>query len=158
MLLGRLFLVHLSSMKEEMIAFLQKERFGSLATLLQNGDPHVATVHFACMPQTLEIIIQTSPESRKCERLLKLGASKASFTTGFEEIKTVVAQFDGDVVLGAITEQKDFYFKKFPEKLIKYKTDVFVIFSPTWWRYTDWTKPEGKTILFSDGTVTVRKK
>ena len=142
----------------EMLAFLQKERFGSLATLLLNGDPHVATVHFACIPETLAIIIQTSPDSRKYERIAQLGESKASFTTGFEEIETIVAQFDGVVSTGVTKEQKDFYLKKFPEKMAKYKTDVFIVFTPTWWRYTDWTKEEGKTILLSDGTVTVRTK
>lgn len=145
-------------MENEMVEFLQKERFGSLATLLINDDPHVATVHFACIPETLEIIIQTSPESRKYERIAKFGESKASFTTGFEEIKTIVVQFDGIVSTKVTKEQEDFYFTKFPEKIAKYKSDVFMVLTPTWWRYTDWTKEEGKTILLSDGTVTVRTK
>ena len=145
-------------MKNEMIDFLQKERFGSLATLLLNGDPHVATVHFACIPETLEIIIQTSPGSRKYERIAELGESKASFTAGFEEIKTIVAQFDGVVSTNVTKEQEDFYLTKFPEKMAKYKSDVFIVLTPIWWRYTDWTREEGKTILLSDGTLTVRTK
>lgn len=128
--------------------FLQKERFGSLATQLLNGDPHVATVHFACIPETLEIIIQTSPESRKYERIATYRSSRASFTTGFEEIKTIVAQFDGSISSGVTKEQEAFYLKKFPEKVAKYKTDVFMVFKPTWWRYTDWTKEEGKTSCY----------
>ncbi len=145
-------------MKEEMIAFLQNERFGSVATLLLNGDPHVATVHFACIPDTFEIIIQTNPLSRKYERLAQMGKCRASFTTGFEEIKTVVAQFDGSMTTDVTQEQKDFYLKKFPEKIGKYKTEVFIVFKPDWWRYTDWTKPEGKTILTSDGKIVMIKK
>ena len=145
-------------MKEEMIAFLQKERFGSVATLLLNGDPHVATVHFAFVPETFEIIIQTNPHSRKYERLAEVGFCRASFTTGFEEIKTIIAQFDGFVSTNVTQAQKDFYLEKFPEKMGKYKTEVFIVFTPDWWRYTNWTKPEGKTIFTSDGKVEVVKK
>ncbi len=145
-------------MKNEMIEFLQNERFGSLATLLLNGDPHVATVHFACMPETLEVIVQTSPDSRKYERIAKLGDSKASFTAGFDEFGKIVAQFDGVASTAVTQEQKDFYLKKFPEKLSKFKTDVCIVITPTRWSYTDWTKLEGKTILLSDGTVTVQEK
>ena len=127
-------------MKEELIAFLQKERFGCISSQLLNGDPHVATVHFACIPETLEIIIQTSPTSRKYEMLAKTGECSASFTTGFEEIKTIVAQFDGVLSTEVTTEQKEFYLTKFPEKRAKYLTNVFIVFTPIWWRYTDWTK------------------
>ena len=145
-------------MKEEMIAFLQKERFGSVATQLLNGDPHVATVHFACIPSTLEIIIQTNPLSRKYERLAQDGICRASFTTGFEEIKTIVAQFDGSISTDVTQAQKDFYLEKFPEKMGKYKTEVFIVLTPDWWRYTNWTKLEGKTIFNSNGKIEVVKK
>jgi hypothetical protein len=44
------------------------------------------------------------------------------------------------------------YFGKFPNKLEKSKDPKFVFFKfvPTWWRFTDWTAPEGKLIIASD--------
>jgi hypothetical protein len=43
------------------------------------------------------------------------------------------------------------YHGKFPEKLGKSEGENYVrfLFVPTWWRFTDWTKPEGKLILTS---------
>jgi hypothetical protein len=52
------------------------------------------------------------------------------------------------------------YFQKFPEKTTKttFSDDIFFVFVPSWWRFTDWGKPEGKTIYTSDGEVLVNGK
>lgn len=45
------------------------------------------------------------------------------------------------------------YFNTFPEKVDELggPEDIFLRFEAEWWRYTDWIKPEGKTMLTSDG-------
>jgi hypothetical protein len=42
------------------------------------------------------------------------------------------------------------YFGRFPEKKGKHANQFSFIFTPTWWRFTDWNTPEGKKILSSD--------
>ena len=49
------------------------------------------------------------------------------------------------------------YLAKFEEKQLKIDEtdDIFFSFTPTWWRFTDYSGSEGKTVYNSDGTVVV---
>jgi len=68
-------------------------------------------------------------------------------------------QLDGEarILSAADSALKEMYLTKFPEKRAKAEGEkvVFFTFTPTWWRFTDWTRPEGKTIFTSDGQVVV---
>ena len=64
-------------------------------------------------------------------------------------------QMDGTVSLlpeGDKGRFDEVYLGKFPNKKEKSQDPKFVFFTftPTWWRYTDWTNPNGKEILTSE--------
>jgi len=50
-----------------------------------------------------------------------------------------------------IAKFEKIYFAKFPSKRAKYDDGKYLIFTftPTWWRFTDWTHPNGKQVLLS---------
>ena len=79
---------------------------------------------------------------------------------GLQEIeggKEKTFQMDGNVRhLEKDTDLVKIYLEKFPNKAAKYEHDVFLSMIPKWWRFTDWSKPEGKTIYMSDGKVFVK--
>jgi len=136
-------------MNREILDFLKKKRTGVIAVQMLDGSPHAATVHFSHIENPFTIIILTSPSYRKLEPL-RVGATKASFVVGTEEEKNQKTfQLDGQALLADTAELRQAYFCKFPEKLGKHPEDVLFVFKPTWWRYTDWSKPEGKIIINS---------
>ena len=125
-----------------------------------DGSPHGATVHFAHTENPSTFIILTESKYRKAEPLHGRPESRATMVIGFEEgANSRTLQMDGIARLVAREEEhfKTTYLEKFPNLRGKLEEpdDFFFLFTPTWWRYTDWTKPEGKTIYLSDGSVTV---
>jgi hypothetical protein len=140
----------------QLCAFLASQRVGVLAVQMLDGTPHGATVHFAHTEDPLVFTFETDRRYRKFEPLAAGAAVPATFVTGFEEGESRTAQFDGVAqVIDAGDPLIERYLEKFPEKRTKYqgKHVVWLTFTPRWWRYTDWTSPEGKTIYNSDGTV-----
>ena len=142
-----------------MLDYLETQRVCALAVEMLDGSPHVATVHFAHNAEPFTFMFETSREYRKSERVLAKGVTRASITVGFTEgDKARTAQLDGELRLIDDTNSHllDLYLEKFPEKRVKKvePTTIFLYFTPTWWRYTDWGRPEGKTILTSDGKIT----
>lgn len=147
-------------MHPEARKFIDENRICVLAVEMLDGSPHAATLHFASSGEQPVFVFKTSRQYRKSEALFGREKSRASFVIGFEESEKQKAfQADGSVRLIKEEEKEyvDAYLKKFPEKEVKYATDILLLFTPTWWRYTDWGKPEGKTVYLSDGTVTVMK-
>jgi uncharacterized protein YhbP (UPF0306 family) len=147
-------------MKEEMLQYLKAQRICALAVEMLDGSPHVATVHFANTEDPLTFIFETSRNYRKSERVLAIGMTRASISVGFTEgDKAKTVQLDGEIRLAKDQDKLlvDFYIDKFPAKKKKLAehTTIFLIFTSTWWRYTDWGRPEGKTILTSDGKIVV---
>lgn len=144
---------------KEVINFLDTQRVGVLAVEMLDGSPHAATVHFAYTISegvTKAIFyFETYKEYRKAELLLQRGAARASFVVGCDESNMKTFQVDGTIQFlkpEEITVFETVYLEKFPEKKEKSKDPKFVCFSlvPTWWRFTDWTTPDGKTIFESD--------
>lgn len=135
-------------MQQEALDFLKTQRVGVLAIKMPDGTPHGATLHFANREDPLTFIFLTTPTYRKVEPLRK-GESAASFVVGTSEEVMKTLQMDGIARLDDTEELRNVYFTKFPDKLGKHPEDVFFTFTPTWWRYTDWTKPTGKTIVAS---------
>jgi general stress protein 26 len=136
-------------MPKEALEFLRTQRVGVFAIRMLDGTPHGATVHFAHMEDSLTFIFLTTPTYRKLEPMRK-GESAASFVVGTSEDVMKTLQMDGNAKLEDTEELRRVYFAKFAEKLGKHPEDVLFTFTPTWWRYTDWTLPAGKTIFTSE--------
>lgn len=139
----------------EIIDYIKGERVGVLAVQMLDNSPHAATVHFAYSENSTMFLFETYRPYRKCEALFGRDVSKASFVIGSTEANMKTLQIDGEARLLKENERELFetvYVGKFPEKKKKSEDPKFVFFAfiPTWWRFTDWTRPEGKTIISSD--------
>ena len=148
-------------MHEDVFAFLKTQRVCVFAIEMMDGSPHGATVHFAHIESPPTFIVLTEKKYRKSEPLRGRAESRATMVIGFEEgSNSRTLQMDGIAHIADTPQIRDAYFTKFPNAKAKLTEpeDFFFTFTPTWWRFTDWTKPEGKTIYLSDGSVTVASK
>ena len=150
-------------MHPDILAFLNTQRVCVFAIEMMDGSPHAATVHFAHTANPPTFIILTESKYRKAEPLHGRKESRATIVIGFAEGKeSRTLQMDGVACLVSDGEGnlKETYLTKFPNLRGKLKEpdDFFFTFTPTWWRFTDWTRPEGKTIYLSDGSVTAASK
>lgn len=141
-------------MPQEILDYIKTQRVGVLAVEMMDGSPHAATVHFAHTENPFILYFETYQEYRKAEALLGREQSRASFVVGSDEGNMKTLQLDGIIELLKPEEMEEYnriYFIKFPNKLEKYKEKKFLCFkfSPTWWRFTDWTGAEGKKIITS---------
>lgn len=143
-------------MDEKILDYLHTQRVGVLAVEMLDGSPHAATVHVAQADSPLIFYFETYRHYRKSEALFGRATSRASLVIGADERDMKTLQFDGTIRLVTAEEKAEFdrvYFAKFPEKKEKSIDPKYVFFSftPTWWRFTDWTTPQGKTVITSDG-------
>lgn len=141
-------------MRKDIFDFLNSERVAVLAVEMLDGSPHAATVHFAFTESPFVFFFETNQDYRKAEPLLDKSSTRASLVIGMKEDNLKTLQLDGTVRLLEQNEKQifqDIYLRKFIEKTEKSKSNKFIPFTfvPTWWRWTDWTKPEGKIILTS---------
>jgi general stress protein 26 len=138
-------------MNQEIIDYISSNNIGVIAVEMLDGSPHGATVHFAHANDPLSFIIMTERSYRKSEAILKNGTTRASFVIGVNENEMRTMQMDGNIKLTDDQTLLDTYFKKFPKKQSSYEPpdDIFLIFTPKWWRFTDFTKPGGKSIISS---------
>ena len=141
-------------MHEPILNFVRTERIAVIAVEMLDGSPHGATVHFAHTENPLAFIFETSRTYRKAEPMLAHGKTRASLVIGFVEgagQKTL--QMDGVARALSADEKKyeETYFAKFPQKAEGEDDpdDLFFVFEPTWWRFTDWSGPTGKIVLAS---------
>ena len=139
-------------MNSKILTFLTDHRVCSLTTLLKDGAPHAAALHYSHQSEPLELYFSTENTSVKCEALVEGKPGKASVVIGFSEEEWVTLQMDGEVV--AILEPAELeaaqkiHYPKHPESE-KYKDDpatIFLIFVPKWWRYTDYNTDPITTI------------
>ena len=148
-------------MHPDALAFLNSQRVCVFAIEMPDGSPHASTVHFTAIGNEPILVFETDRRYRKSEALFNRDISRASIATGFEEGKnSKTLQMDGEArVLSSDDEHLKTYLDKFPEKAEKIHGSNVVLFEfkPIWWRYTDWSKPEGKTVYLSDGSVKVMK-
>jgi len=150
-------------MHPDVLAFLNTQRVCFFAIEMIDGSPHGSTVHFAHAENPPTFIVLTESKYRKAEPLQGRPESRATMVIGFEEgASSRTLQMDGiaRIMSGEQADLKEVYFNKFPTVRAKLDepADFFFTFTPTWWRFTDWTRPEGKTIYLSDGSVTVKSK
>jgi len=143
-------------MNQEILDYIQTQRICVLSVEMLDGSPHASTVHFAHMANPLMFFFETHRDYRKSEPLFGRETSRASMVIGFDESNMKTFQMDGEMRLLKDQEKNLFnevYLGKFPSKAEK-ATDpkaVFFVFTPTWWRFTDWTKSSGKIIISSKG-------
>lgn len=141
-------------MDQKVLDFLTKHRVCSLTTTLPDGSPHAAAIHFSHKENPLTLYFSTENTSRKMTGLLKGEVVKGSVVVGFSEEEWITLQMDGEVRTisdkNELEEIHKVHYAKHPDSE-KWKDDpatIFLTFTPTWWRYTDYnTKPE--TILSS---------
>jgi general stress protein 26 len=143
-------------MDQKILDYIKSQKVGVLAVEMMDGSPHAATVHFANTENPLILLFETYRESRKAEPLFAKKLTRASVVIGSNESDMKTLQLDGEVRLLDEQEKIDLfqkiYLDKFSEKIEKSLEPKVVpfMFIPKWWRYTDWTKPEGKLILSSE--------
>ena len=107
-------------------------------------------MHFSHSNEPLEIYIQTENTSRKCQALLSGKDIKASIVIGFSEEEFKTLQMDGNIKIvnpENLNDIHQIHYYKLPDAK-KWKDDpatIFLVFKPTWWRYTEY-KPEFKVI------------
>lgn len=139
-------------MDEKVLEYIETQRVCVLAVEMLDGSPHSATVHFAAEPAGSRFYFWTLPETRKVESLHARPSSRASVVIGFDEANMKTVQMDGVVTFVSDQDREQFdavYFGKFPEKVGKFPDAVAVVFTPTWWRFTDWTTPQGRAVIDS---------
>lgn len=139
-------------MKSQVLEYILTQRVCVLAVEMPDGSPHAATLHFAAEANGSRFYFLTPTGSRKVESLHIRPSSRATVVIGVDEANMKTLQMDGACEL--IPEQgraqfDSIYFGKFPEKVGKFPDAVAVAFSPTWWRFTDWTTPQGRVVLES---------
>lgn len=141
-------------MDQRILDYLKTQRICVLAVEMLDGSPHAATVHFAHSENPLLFYFETNKQYRKAEAVLKKEISRASLVIGSDENIPKTFQLDGEVRLIKPEEEETFdkiYLGKFPEKKGKLKDPAFIhfVFTPKWWRFSDFTVPEGKLTLTS---------
>lgn len=145
-------------MNQEILTYLATQRIGVLAVEMLDGSPHAATVHFAHTDDPFLFYFETNRTYRKAEPLLAKGVVRASFVVGQSEEDLKTLQMDGEIRLVPVEEREAFdaiYLAKFTNKHVKAGDPNFLplVFTPTWWRWTDWHTPEGKKIILSTDEV-----
>ena len=131
-------------MDPKIIEFLDKHRVSCLTTLLKDGSPHGAALHYSHKSGPFEVFFSTDDVSVKCEALLEGGSTKASVVIGFSEEEWITLQMDGTIEIIRVAEEvkmaQEVHYAKHPHSA-KFKDDpktVFLKFTPRWWRLTDY--------------------
>ena len=134
-------------MDQKGLYLLAKERVSSLTTMLPDGSPHAAALHFSHKDKPLTLYFSTENTSRKMGGLLKGEVVRGSVVLGFNEEEMVTLQMDGEVraISGKneLAEVHKVHYAKHPDSE-QWKDDpatIFLAFIPTWWRYTEY-KPK----------------
>lgn len=136
-------------MDSRVLDFIKNNRISCLTTMLKDGQPHAAAMHFCHSENPLEFYFLTEKGSRKAAKL----PSKASLVIGFDEKHMVTLQLEGDIVIVEGDEQQkalETFHAKFNNDVSKLtEEDIFLKFTPTWWRYTE-LKADPEVTISSD--------
>lgn len=131
-------------MKTKIFEFLAKHRVCSLTTLLNDGSPHAAALHYSNKNEPLELYFSTENTSLKTQALLDGKSTKASVVIGFSEEEWITLQMDGEIK--TVLDENELsaihviHYAKIPdaERYKDEKTTIFLKFIPRWWRFTDY--------------------
>lgn len=139
-------------MDKRVLYFLQSQRICVLAVTMPGGTPHGATLHVAFNPKTNQFYFSTDPKYMKAQALEPGTSTTATIVIGTDEREMKTFQADGvasRVSAEDIALVSEIYLNKFPEKQGKFLNNFYFAFTPRWWRFTDWTTPQGKQIISS---------
>jgi general stress protein 26 len=134
-------------MEQKILDFVTKEKIACFSVLLTDKSPHSATLHFSHANDPFTLYFSTENTSRKCQALLTGETSKASVVIGFSEQEWITFQMDGEAKLVTESELPNvqkIHYAKHPgsEKFKDDPATVFIAFTPSWYRYTDYnTEP-----------------
>lgn len=145
----------MSTILSPILTYLATQRIGVLAVEMLDGSPHGATVHFAHTDDPFLFYFETNRTYRKAEPLLANGSARASFVVGQSDENLKTLQMDGEIRIVPVEEREAFdaiYLSKFENKHAKAGDPNFLplVFTPHWWRFTDFRHATGKLILVSD--------
>ena len=129
-------------MNTEVLEFLRNNRVSVATTLLKNGLPHSAALHYSHKDDPLTLYFSTESTSRKCEGMLDGISVKASVVVGFDEKEWLTLQLEGEMRIvpkDELVTAQEIHYKKHPssEKWKNDPTTVILEFTPKWWRFTD---------------------
>lgn len=141
-------------MKPKILEYISTQQVCVVALEMADGSPHAATVHFAHQEFPLLFYFETDKNSRKGQAILSRPVTRASLVLGTIETTKQTLQMDGEMRVITNEENEVYektYLGKFPQKTDKTKGPNFLrlVFTPSWWRFTDWATPQGKEITTS---------
>ncbi len=129
-------------MDQNILDFIKENRVSAFTTLLKDGSPHSAALHYSHIDDPIKFYISTANNSMKCENLLDGKESSASMVIGFSEEDWKTLQMDGNVRVlleeKEILEAQKIHYAVHPNSE-KFKDDpatIFLEFTPTWWRFS----------------------
>ncbi len=140
---------------QKVLDFVDKHRISVLTTLLSDGSPHSASLHYSADLELLEFYFITEKTTRKLQALSEKKQDKASLVIGFSEEEFVTLQVEG--VIQILEEQAssqrawNSFIEKYPQTAARQTDPTFVIlsFQPTWWRFSEF-RPKPPRIISSE--------
>src|SRR3989304_6372676 len=118
-------------MDKRVLEFLGKNRVSVLTTLLKDGTPHGAALHYSHKADPLELYFSTENTRKKCQTLRNGKPGKASVVIGFSEEEWITLQMDGEVTVIQDQEElakvQSIHYPKHPNSE-KFKNDPATIF------------------------------
>jgi general stress protein 26 len=140
-------------MNPDAVELLKKERVCLLAVPMGDGAPHAAVVHYSAQAEPVKIFVQTYPTVKTKAIQDAGGSAKAAVVVGMDEKTFITLQMRGMVRI--VTNQAELeaiykiHYAKHPGAQ-KYQdaNTIFLEFTPTWWRYSDF-KTDPETIVES---------
>lgn len=135
-------------MDQKVLDFIRNHRVCSLTVLLSDGTPHAAAMHYSHTEEPLIFYFSTDKTYRKSEALLTGQRVKASMVIGFNEEEWLTLQLEGAIHIMQDEDEtkriKTIHYQKNPssKQFESLPTTIFLVFTPTWWRFTDFnTEP-----------------
>lgn len=128
---------------DSILKFLEVNGICALSVVLPDGSIHSASMHFSHNNNTFELYFSTERSSRKCTCLLNGDSVKGSVLVGVDDKVWKQLQMSGDITMvtdsNELSSIMNIHYAKHKESE-KYKDDpetVFLKFTPSWWKYTD---------------------
>lgn len=141
-------------MDKKVLDFAAKHRVSVLTTILADGKPHSASMHYAASLNPFSFIFLTERDSKKCRHFKEGKKYPASLVVGFSEEEWVQLQMEGEIYFIKGKKELDESWKTYAEKFVGMdkwkdsKEDVLLKFVPKWWKYSEF-KPEPPKIISS---------
>ena len=123
--------------------FITQQRSCVLAVETEGSTVHAAAMLYSERQSPLEFFFFTLSTSKKTEKVTH-GVCSASVVIGTTEEIKQTTQLDGKIELVTNTEELDeikkIHYQKHPlSKSYEDTATVFLKFTPTWWKHTDYT-------------------